>query len=804
MPEESKAKKLAAARKKLKEYQQRGSASSAVSNTTTISSAVNESVSSNISERSLSESQLNGSNADLTPPSIVESEAGDLAPNTDVVSYFSSHESLPAAQPESLANNHSIPPSPLSVKEETIQSGMHTMNAIQILINEKAQLGSELNRYRTASKEKDLELEELRVQYSNANKRLEELQNLLKEQQKHAEQQRFQNAELHHKLAQERGISEDQITHLNELKTQLDIKEKSLEDLSAEYREKCNGLELAQLRIRQLSDENNITRDNRVETLTQTQFMYEQQIRDLQAMVQQLTQDKEQANMQYQTYVQQLNSQVQQLNERNGELMDETAKQADRERQLVEHVQQLEKEIQKNLSRQDEFKRKNDKESENQQHLKELEEKLNDYEFERHEFQLKIKSQEDRLDALQRELQKKQEELDSLREHLDQIESEQPDQKKLLATMESDKVAASRALTQNVNLKKQLDELELRFVQLTNDKAELMNRLDSEQYNNREMQESCKSMQYRLQNIDERFKFKDEEMIRLSHENEELRRQNEILQKVAKGRIKQSKNTTAENDTDILEKEQEYEYEHHDGHDHKDIELNKETCNYHHANQHHHHDDCHSEHDFCQEIAEECVVDFKESMEERTASPTPSSSHLATEEAVEKLQKRFTKLMSQVADLTDEKQRLEHLVLQLQDETETIGEYIALYQTQRRMLKQREYEKAAQTQLLQAEREQMHERLALLNNLVNRLGVELPEQKSNLQVETLENNDDSDVKSAVESQPYIKNRNSRESQEILAKIHNIITEIEQNTKELPSVKHTVDHLNCCMGKFEVV
>jgi len=38
-----------------------------------------------------------------------------------------------------------------------------------------------------------------------------------------------------------------------------------------------------------------------------------------------------------------------------------------------------------------------------------------------------------------------------------------------------------------------------------------------------------------------------------------------------------------------------------------------------------------------------------------------------------KLEKRFKETMEKVAELTDEKQRLEHLVLQLQGETETIG-----------------------------------------------------------------------------------------------------------------------------------
>lgn len=46
--------------------------------------------------------------------------------------------------------------------------------------------------------------------------------------------------------------------------------------------------------------------------------------------------------------------------------------------------------------------------------------------------------------------------------------------------------------------------------------------------------------------------------------------------------------------------------------------------------------------------------------------------------AMEKLQERFTRTMAEVAELSDEKQRLEHLVLQLQGETETIGTVIHL------------------------------------------------------------------------------------------------------------------------------
>lgn len=335
----------------LKEYQQRGftgNTNTASSYTYAESSNNSGHISSNISERSESELQLNGSVSDIaqaienTP---TEMEAGSKLLQTENVNYF-------ATEQQSLEE-------PLTTKSSTEDEGhmegLQNINAIQVLITEKAQLTTELNKFRTLCREKDLEMEELRVQHSNASKRVEDLSQRLMDIQKQQEQQRLHNAELQHKLAQARAQQEEYTSHISELKQQYSISDERLKQLESDFKEKNNELELAQLRIRQLSDENNITKDNRVETLTQTQFMYEQQIRDLQAMVQQLTQDKEQANTQYQTYVQQLNAQVQQLTERNNELTEDCNKLQEREKQCVDHIQQMEKEIQKNLSKQKEI-----------------------------------------------------------------------------------------------------------------------------------------------------------------------------------------------------------------------------------------------------------------------------------------------------------------------------------------------------------------------------------------------------------------------------------------------------------------
>lgn len=92
--------------------------------------------------------------------------------------------------------------------------------------------------------------------------------------------------------------------------------------------------------------------------------------------------------------------------------------------------------------------------------------------------------------------------------------------------------------------------------------------------------------------------------------------------------------------------------------------------------------------------------------------------------AMKFLEQKFLQTMQDIANLTEDKQRLEHLVLQLQSETETIGEYIALYQHQRGVLKQKALEKDEQLKQLANDREQMKNKLEELNTLVRKLVLE--------------------------------------------------------------------------------
>ncbi|XP_057212045.1 golgin subfamily A member 2 isoform X4 [Triplophysa rosa] len=121
-----------------------------------------------------------------------------------------------------------------------------------------------------------------------------------------------------------------------------------------------------------------------------------------------------------------------------------------------------------------------------------------------------------------------------------------------------------------------------------------------------------------------------------------------------------------------------------------------------HEHYHHHH------HDTRTETAE-------------SSSGVPVEVHEVQRDAMEKLQQRFTTLMQEKVDLRERLEELEHRCIQLSGETDTIGEYIALYQNQRAIMKQRHFEKEQYINMLAKDKEEMKTKLAELQDLVMRL-----------------------------------------------------------------------------------
>ncbi|VDI13193.1 golgin subfamily A member 2 [Mytilus galloprovincialis] len=90
-------------------------------------------------------------------------------------------------------------------------------------------------------------------------------------------------------------------------------------------------------------------------------------------------------------------------------------------------------------------------------------------------------------------------------------------------------------------------------------------------------------------------------------------------------------------------------------------------------------------------------------------------------QAMELIQNKYMKVMRDKAELSDKSDELEHTVLQLQGESETIGEYISLYHHQRAILQQRELQKNDYISHLAKDREEMSLKLGELQTLMMQL-----------------------------------------------------------------------------------
>ncbi|KAI6653653.1 Golgin subfamily A member 2-like [Oopsacas minuta] len=119
-------------------------------------------------------------------------------------------------------------------------------------------------------------------------------------------------------------------------------------------------------------------------------------------------------------------------------------------------------------------------------------------------------------------------------------------------------------------------------------------------------------------------------------------------------------------------------------------------------------------------------------LEQRAYSP-PIPATQALQTAFDSLQVRFVQVMRQKADLDDRLQHKERLLTLLEGETDTIGEYVSLYQSQRRALQIQYSQKQVLLDQLQVEKRSMQEDISRLRQLVQHLSLSKPIHDENYQ-----------------------------------------------------------------------
>ncbi|MEJ1271697.1 golgi autoantigen golgin subfamily a 2 [Cricetulus griseus] len=334
--------------------------------------------------------------------------------------------------------------------------------------------------------------------------------------------------------------------------------------------------------------------------------------------------------------------------------------------------------------------------------------------------------------------------------------SEQTEERKqILESMQSDRTTISRALSQNRELKEQLAELQNGFVRLTNENMEITSALQSEQHVKKELAKKLGELQERLGELKETVELKSQEAQSLQEQRDQCLSHLQQYAAAYQQHLAAYEQLTSEKEavhkqlllqTQLMDQLQHEEVQSKMAAEMARQELQKTQERLEATSQEN------------QQLqaqlsllalpgeaiasAEEEQTRLRVQLREQKArcrslahlstpvqSKIPSNvsdsvseeSNQALHVAMEKLQSRFLEVMQEKVELKERVEELEHCCIQLSGETDTIGEYIALYQNQRAVLKARHLEKEEYISRLAQDKEEMKIKLLELQELVLRL-----------------------------------------------------------------------------------
>ena len=523
--------------------------------------------------------------------------------------------------------------------------------------------------------------------------------------------------------------------NLSQLRASTNEDEKESEDKKSSEIEEKNR-ELSSMLSEKESEMNRISSENEEHV---------KRVAELTAYIQQASQDREQIIQQYTTYSQQLANQIETLTQQLHVKANENHKFAVREADLVAHVERLEGQLQKSMK--DSTSEKMPISNENElailrSQMMEGDKKALDLQLERdklqesldamvslnnmnlskikllkwyslfqtakcHEQQMKLKDDENKLAELETKLEMAKDQ--SSLEELKQNES-------LIAASTSDKVAASRAMKQNQDLKRQVEELENAVIQVTNTKAQMMTELDESIVKLRKLEESETSTQSLVTGLQNSIKERDRSIKGLK---EQVKYYAAFAEQSA---IQGGHPPDAEFISQLQDAKEKLENLTMENVELKNKLARESTSDSSHLENGDSSDSSSSESSIIETVKVE--FDDKNNNASNEASPV-----ISKDVAMLKMEQKLKQAMEKVADLSSEKEHLEHTIVRLQDETDTVGEYITIYQYQRAQQKAQMQEKDEYIHSIARDREELKQKLAQLQGLLNKyLGPnEIPE-----------------------------------------------------------------------------
>lgn len=654
-----------------------------------------------------------------------------------------------------------------------------------ILVAEKAELTSAIEQCRAIALKKTEEVEEVNSRLKNSQVRISELEkdlshmrNIVDDTRKMYQQLHLDYAELDKRYNDLRKSKEDDELEVSELRQELTLKNADNSRLQRELEEKNTLLSLNELKIQQLSNTPQEIQalDGQHQALASLEYQLAQAREDLTVV----TREKEEASKQYSSYIRQLDSSYKSSVK---ELEESREKVEALEQQAKSYVQRL-SDLEQSLQREKQTVEKLLPSQSLEERIEHLTKSLDALSLEHANLQTTLNERDAEIEALKRDLEETRE---STEDGVDKL--------KLVSALESEKLGASRAVLQNQQLKVQLNEMHDAFVTLSNSKLDLTEQLQAERSIGKKLNAQLNKVEEEVDALKEELRLKTIAVNNLESEKLQTAQIADQMQHYqAQSQTARTLEQELQNSLgcmEILRRENQNLTTQMNAL--RELESGENILS--------NGDDSLKE-EIDSEINEKSMAD---------SSFNISAGGLVSD-PLKKLEIRFKETMERVAELTEEKQRLEHLVLQLQGETETIGEYITLYQKQRSILQKKAEEREQMFRQLVEQRNHQQEQLHQLKVLVAQM---ISQKSSKPEVESdpkgssiIEFQNEHQEESAAETDTTVKPNPPEETELVLkdettSKILDLLSEIK-DCKDSCILEPNFHPCPWCSGKLITV
>ncbi|XP_074655703.1 golgin subfamily A member 2-like [Tubulanus polymorphus] len=610
--------------------------------------------------------------------------------------------------------------SSLSQSQKSAQQRLDELEVLSGRLKASRQRVADLEKTSTTSNQSSKKFEKNSKELS---KEVDRLKIEIYKVSKSSEDLRQQNSELQEKLNGKVSECANLNQTVKDVKHELGMKDVLLQQLS---NQSANSNESAQMV--QLLNAEKVELTNRLENYNEA--------------FQKLTAERDQIAVQYQQYIEQLKQRETQLQEQVESLIEERDRMQKRHEELDDIISRLNYEL----------ANQNPSAGEDLQTLvQELSGQLQKVKLDYEELTAKYQAQVRDNSQLSRFVDEREVRIQELESTVEKLSENSVDHNQLLENLQSDKMALSRAMTQNKELKTQLAELQNGFMKMSHENMDLLTQLQNEQHVSKELGTRLGQQEDELKEIREQVVTKETQLRHL-HEEQTLHNKQMFQAEQLEDRIRHfeaqgqlvdtlqrelnsaqdtinaltSQNTELKNllrqasevdqsenasDTDAKQAEMVHAL----SASVRQLEMERNEV----LNQ------CREETRIRQSLQEEIIRLQKEN--ELQAPSMLNGTYVTKEQfdamqaAMKMLEDKYTSVMRDKADLDDQRDQYEHIILQLQTETDTIGDYISLYHQQRGVLQHREQEKEEYIVRLTREREDMQSKLGELQALVMKL-----------------------------------------------------------------------------------